>query len=70
MTRAERAVEAFARKLMARDELVTWEYDKEGHFVVLYVPYDVDATSFPEQIAGVPTQIEYLPRPIPFATHV
>jgi len=67
---AERAVEAFARKLMARDELVTWDYDKEGHIVVLYVPDDVDATNFPEYVAGVPTQIEHLPRPIPFATRM
>lgn len=67
MTTAERAVETFARKLMARGELVTWDYDAEQHAAILYVPPDVDITMIPPYIGGVSITTERLPRPVPFA---
>lgn len=49
---------------MARGELLTWWYDEERREATLYIPDDVDVESFPSQIAGVPTQIKRLPRPL------
>ena len=61
---AEEAVEAYARARMARGELLTWWYDEETSEATLFVPDDVDITSFPTRIAGVPTHIKQLPRPL------
>lgn len=61
---AKKALEAYARARMARGELLTWRYDEERREVTLFVPDDVDVESFPSEVAGVPTHITRLPRPL------
>jgi hypothetical protein len=63
---AEQAVETYARERMARGELLTWRFDAKPQRAVLFVPEDVEIASFPSQIAGVPTRITQLPRPMNF----
>ena len=63
---AEQAVETYARERMARGELLTWRFDPKPRRAVLFIPDDVEIASFPAQIAGVPTWITQLPRPINF----
>jgi hypothetical protein len=65
---AEQAVEKYARDRMARGELLTWKYNAKHRRVTLYVPLDVEVKTFPRRIAGVPTTIKRMPRPVPFAT--
>ena len=66
--RVRRAIEAFARRRMARGELLTWKYDDEAGVTTFYVPDDIEVVAFPTRIAGVPTKIKRLPRPIPLTT--
>ncbi|HYR13416.1 MAG TPA: hypothetical protein VEQ67_04245 [Mycobacterium sp.] len=61
---AEQTVERYARNRMADGELLTWRYDRQTRHAALFVPDHVDVMSFPACIAGVPTSIRQLPRPL------
>jgi hypothetical protein len=61
---AEQDIETYARGRMARGELLTWQLDPSHHHVALFIPLDVESGTFPDQIAGVPTEIHRLPRPL------
>jgi hypothetical protein len=61
---AEQAVERYARDRMADGELLTWRYDRQTRHATLFVPDDVEVMSSPTCIAGVPTSIRQLPRPL------
>ena len=61
---AEQAVERYARNGMADGELLTWRYDRQTRHATLFVLDHVDVMSFPTCIAGVPTSIRQLPRPL------
>ncbi|MCV7423808.1 hypothetical protein H7K45_24950 [Mycobacterium yunnanensis] len=61
---AEKAVAAYARRRMARGELLTWQFDADHHRATLYVPEGVPVSSFPKEIAGIAMRIRHLPRPV------
>lgn len=54
---AEQAVERYARHRMADGGLLTWRYSRQTRHATLFVLDDVEVTSFPTSIAGVPTSI-------------
>jgi hypothetical protein len=60
----EQAVERYARDRMADGELLTWHYDRQTRHATLFVSDHVELMSYPTCIAGVPTSIRQLPRPL------
>ncbi len=63
---AASAVEIYARTEMAHKRVLTWYHHEDQNKVSLYVPNDVDISVYPNEIAGVPTEIIPVPPPTPF----
>ena len=63
-------IEAAARQMMSRGDLLTWNYEPNDNLVTLYIPNDKDLTEYPESMFGVPTALVSLPRPVPFAANL